>query len=127
MKLFPPYHYLSLEQTATWCSCRLNSCHFHERKILHGYVAHHQYILYYHHHRRYFGRWNLHLWNWLQVTFIFILRTLNSPDAFYMVNFDGKLITLFAVFGFAGLWMIFWFFYSNSFVIMSAASIWYYQ
>ena len=58
---------------------------------------------------------------------IFINRTLASHNAFFTINFTPGLIILFVVFGFAGYWMICWLFYSNSFTVISAASIWYYQ
>jgi len=54
-------------------------------------------------------------------------RTLTSPDAFYMIDFNPKLIILYSIFAFGGFWLICWIFYSNTFIIMSAASIWYYQ
>lgn len=56
-----------------------------------------------------------------------IYRTLPTGNAFYMVNFNAGLIIMFVVYAFAGFWMICWIFYSNTFVVMSAASIWYYQ
>lgn len=54
-------------------------------------------------------------------------RTLTSPNAFYTVDFNTKLIILYSVFAFGGYWLICWIFYSNTFIVMSAASIWYYQ
>lgn len=54
-------------------------------------------------------------------------RTLTTPNAFYVVTFNWQLITLFAVFAFGGFWLICWIFYSNTFVVMSGAAVWYYQ
>jgi hypothetical protein len=54
-------------------------------------------------------------------------RTVTAPNSFATVTFNWQLITLFSVFGFAGFWMICWIFYSNTFIVMSGAAIWYYQ
>lgn len=71
--------------------------------------------------------WNLYLWYWIKVKLFFIKRSLTATNAFYSVNISTQLIVLFVVFGVAGFWMVCWVFYSNTFVVMSAASIWYYQ
>lgn len=54
-------------------------------------------------------------------------KTLSARNAFYSINFTTQLIVLFVVFGVAGFWMVCWVFYSNTFIVMSSASIWYYQ
>lgn len=118
---------MSLLKTPTWSPCCWNRCHVHQWKSLYGFHAHSQFHRLFCHYRRTLGRWGILVWYRSKVILLKYFRVITLPNAFATVTFNWQLITLYSVFAFGGFWLVCWIFYSNTFVVMSAASIWYYQ
>jgi len=117
---------MHVQKNKTWSGYRLNCFNFRQLKILYVTYANSKYHILFWSPCSNRSWWFVSLWQWTKVKYS-IFRALVSGNAFYTIDFNVGLIIMNCVFGFAGIWLVFWIFYSNIFVIMSAAAIWYYQ